>query len=429
MKKQYLIGLKCNTCGQIYDVNGSVQSLCPMCPPLHATLECIFDYNAIKTSLEMNPLQNRRDMSIFRYMELLPVLNPDAHVPLQIGWSPLYASEAGAEKMGLKHLLIKDDSQNPTASYKDRASALAVARAAELGYSAICTASTGNAAASLAACCRAVHFPCIVFVPEKTPAAKLIQMLAYGAIVFRVEGSYDDAFDISVKACETFDWMNRSAGYNPYLVEGKKTGAWELAEQTGFNLPDTVFVSVGDGSIISGLCKGFQELHQLDYIPHRPCVIGVQAAGANALVRAWNRYAETGVPDIDTTIKPSTIADSISVGVPREGIRALRMVKATDGFFMDVSDEDILTAMRRLPLETAVMGEPAAAVAYAGLIKAREKDYIEKNTSAAVFITGSGLKDTAAAETAWRSSPLNTIKPGPDVFNTITHILRDTHNQ
>ncbi len=429
MNKQYLTDLKCNTCGQTYDINGSIQSLCPTCPPLHATLECVFDYSAVKEAFKANPLSKRRDMSIFRYMELLPVLNPDAHIPLQIGWSPLYASATGAEKLGLKHLLIKDDSHNPTASYKDRASAMAVARAAELGFSAICTASTGNAAASLAACSRAVHFPCVVFVPEKTPTAKLIQMLAYGAIVFRVEGTYDDAFEISIRACETFDWMNRSAGYNPYLVEGKKTGAWELAEQTGFNLPDTVFVSVGDGSIISGLCKGFQELAELGYVKHIPRVIGVQATGANTLVRAWNRFVETGALDIDTTIQPSTIADSISVGIPREGIRALRMVKAANGFMMAVSDEEILTAMRRLPLETAVMGEPAAAAAYAGLIKGSQMNMIDKNSTAAVFVTGSGLKDSVAAENAWRSSPLNAIKPGPNVFNMITRILKDTKIQ
>ncbi|MCD4653638.1 pyridoxal-phosphate dependent enzyme, partial [bacterium] len=253
-------------------------------------------------------------------------------------------------------------------------------------------------------CSKSVNLPCIVFVPAATPQAKLIQMLAYGAFVFRVDCSYDDAFSLATLACEEFGWMNRSAGYNPYLVEGKKTGALELAEQTGFKLPDAVFVSVGDGSIITGLCKGFQELKILGYIQKVPRVFGVQAEGSDVLVKAsslWN-----GTDKVDFVPNPSakTIADSICVGEPREGIRALKAVRKTGGEFIRVSDEQIRSAFRKLPLEAGIFGEPAAATAYAGLKESVVNGNLNKKASAAVFITGSGLKDLSTAQETWQTT-------------------------
>jgi len=275
---------------------------------------------------------------MFRYNELLPVRDGALHVPLHIGWTPLYHCSRAAEAVGVEAVFVKDDSLNPSASSKDRASAMVVSRAVELGYDAVCTASTGNAAASLAACCCSMGLPCIVLVPAETPAAKLLQMRAFNACVIPVEGSYDQAFDIARNACETFGWMNRSAGYNPYLVEGKKTLAWEMAEQMRFHPPDAVAVSVGDGSIVSGICKGFGEMVRLGLMEKTPRVIGVQAEGSDVLVRAWNAWKTTGRLDFTPVSDPRTAADSICVGYPREGIRALRSVASTGGTFIAVDD-------------------------------------------------------------------------------------------
>ncbi|MBN1879465.1 threonine synthase [bacterium] len=363
---------------------------------------------------------------MFRYRELLPVINAESHVPLHIGWTPVYESEMAAKNLNLGRVFVKDDGLNPTASYKDRASAIAVARARELDFEAICTASTGNAAASLAACAASVHLPCIVIVPVATPQAKLMQMLAFGATVIPIDGSYDQAFNLTIEVCREFGWMNRSAGFNPYLVEGKKTGAIELAEQMGFDVPDVVFVSVGDGSIITGLCKGFKELRLLGFTDRCPKVIGVQAAGANVLVQAWNRYMETGEANFNPIPNPHTIADSICVGEPREGIRALKAVKSVGGYFMDVTDDEILNAMKRMPLETGVFGEPASATAYAGLIKASPS--LGKDVSAAVLITGSGLKDLATAGSLWKTDD-NPLEPSINSFDQILEKVRQNEER
>lgn len=415
--------MKCSECGTVYPLDGDAQSVCPDCDPRFGTLDCLFDYEIVGELLARKKLQSRRDMSIFRYEELLPVKDPAYHVPLHIGWTPVYTSPTAAAVTGLSNVAIKDDGLNPTGSSKDRASAMVVARAMELDYDAVCTASTGNAAASLAACCRSVGMPCIVLVPAATPTAKLLQMLAFGAHVIPVDGSYDQAFELAVRACEAFGWMNRSAGYNPYLVEGKKTLAWELGEQMQFDLPHAVFVSVGDGSIISGICKGFEEQLHLGFIDHVPRVYGVQAEGAPVLADAWEHMLETGRCDFTPMAGSATVADSINVGYPREGIRALRSVKATGGAFITVSDALILKAMETMPLETAVFGEPAAAAAYAGMKKSVETGLLNKSQSAAVFITGSGLKDTRTAASVWSSSG-QAIPVSDDALEIIKHRIQ-----
>lgn len=424
MSSMRLLGLKCATCGQLFPGDGDHQSLCPKCEPRFGTLECQLNYQLAKKTLRSHPLNTRRDMSMFRYMDLLPVEDPDCHVPLHIGWTPLYNCPRSAQTTEIESVLVKDDGVNPSASYKDRASAMVVARAVELGYDAICTASTGNAAASLAACCRSIHMPCVVFVPATTPQAKLIQMLAYGAHVFRVDGSYDQAFQLACDACEEFGWMNRSAGYNPYLVEGKKTGALELVEQTGFNPPDAVFVSVGDGSIITGLCKGFLECKQLGLTKKVPRVFGIQANGSDVLVRAWEHMASSGECDFVVNANATTMADSICVGEPREGVRALRAVAKVNGAFIGVSDDEIRRAHHDLPIETGVFGEPAAAAAYAGMKAAVSKNLLNQKSTAAVFITGSGLKDLATATRTWQISE-TVLPPVKDSLSQVKQHLEE----
>ncbi len=392
-----VLALQCDTCGNSFLPDGDVQDYCPVCGSQYGTLECVIDLNHAALSLEKVPLSERSQDSILRYEPLLPFENPAYFPPLRIGQTPVYHVNALAKYLGIRDILIKDDGLNPSGSYKDRASGVVVARALELGYPVVACASTGNAAASLAACCAAVQMPCVVFVPEEAPAAKLTQIAAFGAYLVAVKGSYDQAVDLATTACRKFGWFNRSAGMNPYLVEGKKTGAYELAEFMSFQLPDAVFVGVGDGSVITGICKGFEEFKRLGLIDTVPRVFGVQSVGASVLADAFRVFRRTATIDI----RPRTVftcADSISVGNPREGVRAIKSVYKTGGDILAVTDDDILKSLRLLPQKSGVFSEPAGVIGLSGVIMALEKNILSRSDSAAIFVTGSGLKDIRTAQ-------------------------------
>ncbi len=357
-------------------------------------LDVVYDYDVVKRHISRESLRDNRDTSIWRYKPLLPV-QPDAETPpLQIGWTPLYAAERLAAELGLRHLWLKDDGRNPTASFKDRASAVAVVKARERGAQVITTASTGNAAAALSGVCASVGQPNVIFVPEKAPPAKVAQLLAYGATVMLVQGSYDDAFELCLQAADAYGWYNRNTGFNPYMSEGKKTATLEICEQLNWEAPDCIFVSVGDGCIIGGLHKGLKDLLALGWIEKMPRLIGVQAAGSNYLAEAWERGEDVLTkPAIDA----QTAADSISAGLPRDRMKAMAAVVETGGAYVTVSDEEILAAIPALARGSGVFAEPAGAAAYAGLVKAVEQGLVAADERVVVVNTGSGLKDVAGA--------------------------------
>jgi threonine synthase len=292
----------------------------------------------------------------------------------------------------MPHLYIKDDGRNPTASFKDRASSVAVVKARELGRDVITTASTGNAGAALAGMAASIGQPAVIFAPETAPEAKVAQLLMFGAQVLLVKGNYDQAFDLCLQASREFGWYCRNTGYNPFTAEGKKTAALEICEQLHWQAPDRIFVSVGDGNIISGIHKGLKDLFALGMIDKFPKLMGVQAVGSAACANAWRRHTEKITP-----VAAQTIADSISVDLPRDGVRAVRAVTQTGGAFLTVSDEDILDAMRVLAQQAAVFSEPAGATAYAGLVKALKRKLMDRNETVVVLITGNGLKDVKSA--------------------------------
>ncbi|HDY75088.1 MAG TPA: threonine synthase, partial [Candidatus Marinimicrobia bacterium] len=274
---------------------------------------------------------------------------------------------------------------------KDRATEVGIQHAKELGYKIIAAASTGNAAASLA-CLSATHkMEVVIFAPSSSPPAKLTQILQYGAHLFPVNGSYDDAFDLSMDVVKATGWYLRSTGINPILSEGKKTVALEIAEQLNWEVPDQIFVPVGDGCIIGGVYKGFYDLHQLGWIDRLPKIVAVQAEGSSAIVNALK----------SGKIKPvnaETVADSISVDLPRDGQKAIRAVKESHGYGLKMTDGEILAAQHYLAKTTGLFAEPAAAAAFAGLIKSTNENKINSDETAAVLITGTGLKDINAAQ-------------------------------
>jgi threonine synthase len=393
-----LLGYQCSLCGAEYAPD-EVQYVCPKHGQA-GNLDVCLDYAAIARSASPASLA-AGEPSLWRYLPLLPVADPGlVGSPLRAaGWTPLYRAEHLGAELGLPYVWLKDDGRNPTASFKDRASAIVVARAREIGAGPIVTASTGNAGAALAGMAAAAGHPAVIFAPETAPPAKIAQLLVFGARVLLVKGSYDQAFDLSVAAAQQFGWYCRNTGYNPFTVEGKKTAAYEICEQlappgagSGWRAPDRIFVSVGDGNIITGLHKGLKDLLALGWIDRMPRLMGVQAQGSAACANAWAARTE-----VITPVAANTLADSISVDLPRDGVRAVRAVRETGGAFVTVSDDDILSAISALGRSPGVFAEPAAAAAFAGLVKAASAGQARPDETVVVVITGSGLKDVASA--------------------------------
>jgi threonine synthase len=332
-----------------------------------------------------------RPRTAWRYAELLPVPPGARRPPLEPGWTPVQDAPRLAEWVGVRRLLVKDEGRNPTASFKDRASAVGVARALSRRAGVVACASTGNAATSLAGAAASVGLPCVIFVPEFAPEPKVAQLLVFGARVLRVRGSYDATWDLCQRACDRHGWYNRNAAVNPSLVEGKKTGGLEIAEQCGDAIPDWVVVSVGDGCTIAGIGKGLAEMNALGFIPRVPRLLGVQAEGARPLVDAFAAGCDV-VPG-----PAATMADSICVGHPRNWRKALARVRESGGAFVAVPDEAIVEAQRETGHRAGLFGEPAAAAALAGLRQAVAEGIVGRRQSALAVLTGSGLKDVRAA--------------------------------
>ncbi len=428
--QSHFTGLRCLRCQRLYPPD-ALDYVCA-CRPNRGSdlghLDAVYDYKTVSTmrtvaevtadrdkpaqdafpSAGMATAQRKGSGSIERWWPLLPV-RPASLPPLPVGNTPLLRADRLAAAIGLQNLYLKDDGRNPSGSFKDRASAIAIARARETHRETVATASTGNAAAALAALGAAASLPTVIFVPRSAPQAKIAQLLVYGSRVLAVDGSYDDAFDLCVSACKEFGWYNRNTGYNPYMTEGKKTVSFEIATQLAelsasstcternrfpppFSAPDSVFVSVGDGSIIGGVYKGFWELHMLGWIERVPRIFGVQSSASAAIHNAWRDGLEIPEP-----VSASTAADSISVNEPRDATKALRAVRQSSGAFLLVDDATILKAILPLARLGAVFAEPAGATALAGLQLAVERDLLDPSETVVVISTGSGLKDVPAA--------------------------------
>ena len=269
----YFTGLRCVHCGRTYNTD-EVEYYCASCGYHDGILDVLYDYDAMRKELNPASLAANSDRSMWRYLPLLPVADRTLIPHLQVGWTPLYDAPRVAGELGVARCWVKDEGRNPTASFKDRASAMGVVKALEKNASRITCASTGNAASSLAGFAAAAGIPASIFVPARAPEAKVAQLLIYGAQVFSVQGTYDEAWELCMLAAAEFGWYNRNCAINPYLIEGKKTVSLELAEQFGTltpgSFPDWVVVSVGDGCTIGGVWKGLREMHTLGFIPQLP---------------------------------------------------------------------------------------------------------------------------------------------------------------
>lgn len=386
--------LRCVSCGREYRP-WTVDHVCPRCGPVAGALDVGYDYRLLGRRLSPEAFAATRRPSLWRYEPLLP-LSAEYAVPLRAGWTPLYSCPTLAAELGLGSLWVKDDTMNPTASCKDRGTAVTVAAARLLGREAVVCASTGNAATSTAGFCAAAGIPCYIFVPKAAPRAKLAQLLAFGAIVFPVDGTYDQAYALATQAADRFGWYNRSDGQNPMVVEGNKTGALEVWEELHRDLPDFALVAAGDGAVVAGIAKGFQELVKVGLAERAPRVYGVQAAGAAALAHAFARH-RAGRPVLPAAEAAETIADSIRVGKPQDALRAVLAVAETEGGFVTVTDEEIASAGKELARRVGVFVEPSGAAPYAGLLRLRQEEVIPARARVVLFATGSGLKDPEGA--------------------------------
>jgi threonine synthase len=394
---------QCSICGAEYGPDEVTYT----CPKDGGNLNVILDYEALKAKFTPDKFMDLPEASLWRYLNLIPVEDPGGlGTPLRrAGWTPVYQPTRLAEKLGLQQLWIKDESPNPTASFKDRASAIVVARANQIGAEVTVAASTGNAGAALAGMAAAVGSKAVIFAPRTAPPAKIAQLIVFGAQVLLVDGTYDQAFDLSIEATENFGWYNRNTGFNPFTAEGKKTAGFEIWEQVIRRLPEgskplTVFVPVGDGNIISGVHKGFKDLQALGWLPQMPRIIGVQSEGSAAIANTFNQGDEN-----IKAISASTLADSISVDLPRDGVRAVRAARETGGSYLIVPDQAILNAIAELG-RVGIFAEPAAATAYAGLVKAVNEGLVTADDPVLVLSTGSGLKDVKAAMQAVTEAPI-----------------------
>ncbi|MBD5149125.1 MAG: threonine synthase [Oscillibacter sp.] len=377
---------KCVKCGKIYDATPNLTNC-----SCGGILDIIYDYDYIKANLTKADLAARQDNSMWRYRELLPVEETTQAPPLRVGWSPLYEAKALANQLGIKKLYVKDDGLNPTASLKDRASSMAVAKAMEAGAKVIACSSTGNAASSLAGNAAAAGLKTYIFVPSRAPKGKVAQLMTFGATVISVQGSYEETFELSKQAIEKWGWYNRNAAINPYLSEGKKTVGLEIMEQLNWVVPDYIAISVGDGCTIAGLWKGLKDLYAIGFIDRLPRLISAQAEGCCPL----NRAIETG--EDWRPMEENTLADSIAVGVPRNADKALMAIRESNGLVVNVSDAEIMAAQKLLGKTCGVFGEPAGVTGAAGLKKLCEQGKIPADATVVSVVTGNGLKDVANA--------------------------------
>ncbi|MBK6433577.1 threonine synthase [Candidatus Amarolinea dominans] len=329
-----LLGWRCTLCGATYAPH-EIEYVCPQHGDA-GIVDAVYDYAGIAAAASPRTLAASRDTSMWRYRALLPVAGDAPVPPLHVGGTPLYHAAALGAQLGLPNLVVKDDGRNPTASFKDRASALVLLKAQEQRAAIVTTASTGNAGAALAGLAASIGQPTVIFAPKTAPPAKVAQLLTYGATVLLVDGNYDAAFELCLAASKEFGWYCRNTGYNPYTVEGKKTAAYEICEQLRWQAPDAIFVSVGDGNIITGLHRGLQDLLALGWIDKLPRLMAVQASGSSAIYNAWASGADTITP-----VQATTVADSIAADLPRDGLRGLRAIRETGGKAIQVTDDEI----------------------------------------------------------------------------------------
>ncbi len=387
----YVARLRCAKCGQTYTPQDRVLT----CEEDEGRLDIEYDYGALKNKLSRGFFEVRQG-GLWKYRELLPIENEKNIVTLGEVQTPLLRCENLSKTLGLSNLYVKDETKNPTASFKDRPMTVGVSKAVELGFETVVSASSGNAAAALAAYSARAGLTCYTFVPEMASPGKIAQLNMFGAHVLRLRGletGVDPTVTMLKLVCKRFGWYPcPSMGpFNPYQAEGPKTMSYEIVEQLGWTAPDWVFAGVGGGGLLAGNWKGYRELKRLGLAEGLPRMGAVQSTGCAPLVRAFEEKMDP------QRIVPWEHPDSVATGLmdpfPWDGDAALKALHESSGTAVKVSNEEILEAQRILAKKEGIFAEPSGVTALAGLIKLRNQGKIASDDCIVVEITGSGLKD------------------------------------
>lgn len=376
--------LKCRECGKEYDPQFRY-----VCEDCFGPLDVL--YNDVKVDKKTFEL---REKTYWRYFELLPIADKNNIVSLNAGLTPLQHADKLGTSLGLKSLFVKNDSVNPTFSFKDRPAGVAVSRARETGLKAVGCASTGNLASATAAHAAKAGLPCYIFAPSDLEHVKIAQALSYGAEFVAVEGTYDDANRVASIIGDSKGIGVVNINMRPYYVEGSKTLAYEVAEQLGWNIPDNLIIPVGSGAMLNAICKGFEELYSLGLIdnPKKMKIVAAQPHGCAPVVDAFKRNSDEVIP----VERPETIAKSLAIGDPGDGIYVLKRLKQYNGIAEEANDAEICDSILLLARTEGIFTEPAGGVSVAVLRKLVEEGKIEKDESTVCYVTGNGLKTTEA---------------------------------
>ncbi len=386
-------GLVCRECGAKYD-------LAPLhvCEACFGPLEVMYDYAAIRASISRDEIE-RGPKSVWRYRKLLPV-GDEPLVDLQTGYTPLLKADNLGRQLGLRNLYIKNDTVNPSFSFKDRPVTVAATRARAFGFDTLACASTGNLAAAVAAHAAKANMRCVVFIPADLEQSKIVNIAVYGPTLVGIRGSYDDVNRLCAEIADRYGWAFVNINLRPYYAEGSKTLAYEVAEQLGWKAPDSVVVPTASGALFTRISKGFKELADVGLIsPATPRMGLAQAAGCSPIVTAHEANSFTVRP-----VKPSTIAKSLAIGNPADGYYCLKTIKETAGFAGSVSDEEIVEGMKLLARTEGVFAETAGGVAIGVLKKAAESGKLDPDETVVCYITGNGLKTPEAVADTSRIS-------------------------
>jgi threonine synthase len=412
----HVAGLRCRECGRDYEI--APIFTCEWC---FGPLEVTYDYDAITASISRESIANG-PASIWRYSDLLPVERGHA-VDLGAGFTPLVRADRLGDALGLGEVWIKNDTLNPTNSFKDRVASVALSKALEFGFKTAACASTGNLANSVAAHAARAGLQSYVFVPSNLERAKIVTTAVYGGNLVAIDGNYDDVNRLCAELAGTYPWAFVNVNVRPFYAEGSKTLAYETAEQLGWETPDHVVVPVASGSLLTKIRKGFDELYKVGLLDKEPAVrvSGAQATGCSPVATAWIDESDTIRP-----VKPDTIAKSLAIGNPADGYFALDAVRQTGGGFAAVTDDEVVEGIRLLARTEGIFAETAGGVTIATLKKLAEDGVVRRDERVVAYITGLGLKTLDAVEGV--VGPTATIKPNLDSFHEAFPEIDDEAN-
>jgi threonine synthase len=404
MAPAHVLGLRCRDCGREFEL--APVHYCDWC---FGGLEVAYDLDWLRGHLDREAIA-AGPSTIWRFAGLLPAAAPDPHVVLPTGCTPLVRADRLAAELGLRELWIKDDTRNPTNSFKDRVVSVALEAAKSFGFTTLACASTGNLANAVAAHASRAGIESCVFIPADLEAQKILTTAAYGGRVVAIDGNYDDVNRLCAELADRLPWAFVNVNVRAFYSEGSKTLAFETAEQLGWRTPDHVVAPMASGSLLTKLHKGFKELAAVKLVDEAPVrVSGAQATGCSPITTAFASGA-----DVVTPVKPKTIAKSLAIGNPADGPYALDTIRGTDGGSAAVSDDEVLDGIQLLARTEGIFAETAGGVTVAGLRQLVETGVVRPDERVVAYITGHGLKTIDAVGPALRQP--TTIRPTLEDF-------------